>query len=103
MGFGALHALEPGHGKTLVAAYLVGERGTAWHALVLGLTVTASHTIGVFALGAIALFASHYIVPEQLYPWLSLFSGFLIASVGSSLLRQAWFRSLAMRLSAPFS
>lgn len=94
MGFGALHALEPGHGKTLVAAYLVGERGTAWHALILGLTVTASHTIGVFALGAIALFASHYIVPEQLYPWLSLVSGFLIASVGMSLLRQAWFRSL---------
>ena len=94
MGFGALHALEPGHGKTLVAAYLVGERGTAWHALVLGLTVTVSHTVGVFALGAIALFASHYIVPEQLYPWLSLVSGFLIVSVGMSLLRQAWFRSL---------
>ena len=94
MGFGALHALEPGHGKTLVAAYLVGERGTAWHALVLGLTVTVSHTIGVFALGVIALFASHYIVPEQLYPWLSLVSGFLIVNVGMSLLRQAWFRSL---------
>ena len=51
MGFGALHALEPGHGKTLVAAYFVGERGTAWHALLLGLTVTASHTIGCLRLG----------------------------------------------------
>jgi len=89
MGFGALHALEPGHGKTLVAAYLVGERGTAWHALVLGLTVTASHTTGVFALGAVALFASHYVVPEQLYPWLSLISGLLIAGMGGILLRQA--------------
>jgi ABC-type nickel/cobalt efflux system permease component RcnA len=94
MGFGALHALEPGHGKTLVAAYLVGERGTAWHALLLGLTVTASHTIGVFALGAVALFASHYIVPEQLYPWLNLVSGLLIAGMGGILLRQACLRSL---------
>ncbi|MBM4259301.1 MAG: hypothetical protein FJ147_25795 [Deltaproteobacteria bacterium] len=94
MGFGALHALEPGHGKTLVAAYLVGERGTAWHALLLGLTVTISHTIGVFALGAVALFASQYIVPEQLYPWLNLVSGLLIAGMGGILLRQACLRSL---------
>ena len=94
MGFGALHALEPGHGKTLVAAYLVGERGTAWHALLLGLTVTASHTIGVFVLGAVALFASQYIVPEQLYPWLNLVSGLLITGMGGILLRQACLRSL---------
>jgi nickel/cobalt transporter (NicO) family protein len=94
MAFGALHALEPGHGKTLVAAYLVGERGTAWHALLLGLTVTVSHTIGVFALGAVALFASHYVLPEQLYPWLNLVSGLLIAGMGGILLRQACLRSL---------
>jgi ABC-type nickel/cobalt efflux system permease component RcnA len=94
MGFGALHALEPGHGKTLVAAYLVGQRGTALHALLLGLTVTVSHTISVFALGAVALFASHYLVPEQLYPWLNLVSGLLIAGMGGILLRQACLRSL---------
>ena len=82
MGLGALHALEPGHGKTIVAAYLVGSRGTAAHALLLGLIVTASHTAGVFALGAITLYASRYIVPEQLYPWLGLFSGFMIAGLG---------------------
>lgn len=93
IGLGAFHALEPGHGKTLVAAYLVGSRGTAWHALLLGLTVTASHTIGVFALGAVALFASHYIVPERLYPWLGFISGILIASMGIVLLKQAWLRS----------
>jgi nickel/cobalt exporter len=89
-GLGAFHALEPGHGKTLVAAYLVGSRGTAWHALVLGLTVTVSHTIGVYALGAVALFAAHYVLPEQLYPWLGLLSGLLIAGVGIVLLTQAW-------------
>jgi ABC-type nickel/cobalt efflux system permease component RcnA len=43
-GLGAFHALEPGHGKTVVAAYLVGARGTAQHALWLGLIVTATHT-----------------------------------------------------------
>ena len=72
LGLGALHALEPGHGKTIVAAYLVGSRGTARHAFLLGLIVTASHTAGVFALGAITLYASRYIVPEQLYPWLGV-------------------------------
>ncbi len=90
IGLGALHALEPGHGKTLVAAYLVGSQGTAWHALLLGLTVTASHTIGVYALGGVALFASHYVLPEQLYPWLGFSSGLLIMGMGVVLLTRAW-------------
>ncbi|MBI3246463.1 MAG: sulfite exporter TauE/SafE family protein [Deltaproteobacteria bacterium] len=89
VGLGAFHALEPGHGKTLVAAYLVGSRGTAWHALILGLTVTVSHTIGVYALGGVALFASHYILPEQLYPWLGLTSGLLIVGTGLFLFGRA--------------
>lgn len=89
VGLGAFHALEPGHGKTLVAAYLVGSQGTAWHALILGLTVTASHTAGVYALGGVALFASHYILPEQLYPWLGFASGVLIMGMGIVLLRRA--------------
>ena len=54
---GALHALSPGHGKTVVGAYLVGSRGTARHAAFLGLTVTITHTLGVFALGLVTLFA----------------------------------------------
>jgi ABC-type nickel/cobalt efflux system permease component RcnA len=87
-GLGALHALEPGHGKTVVAAYLVGTRGTAWHAVVLGLAVTLSHTAGVYLLGALVLYASSYVVPERLYPWLAVSSGLLIAGVGIALLRQ---------------
>jgi ABC-type nickel/cobalt efflux system permease component RcnA len=86
IGLGGLHALEPGHGKTIVAAYLVGSRGTARHAVLLGMIVTASHTAGVFALGAITLYASRYIVPEQLYPWLGAFSGITIASLGCYML-----------------
>jgi nickel/cobalt exporter len=82
---GAFHALEPGHGKTVVAAYLVGSRGTARHAVILGLIVTASHTAGVYLLGAVTFYASQHIVPEQLYPWLSLGSGLTIAVLGAVL------------------
>ncbi len=81
-GLGALHALEPGHGKTIVAAYLVGSRGTARHAVLLGIVVTAAHTAGVFLLGAVTLYASRYIVPEQLYPWLGAISGLSVAGLG---------------------
>jgi ABC-type nickel/cobalt efflux system permease component RcnA len=94
MFLGAGHALTPGHGKTVVAAYLVGSRGTAKHAVFLGLTVTATHTAGVFALGFIAMFASKYILPGDLYPWLSLVSGLIVVFIGVSLLttriRGAW-------------
>jgi ABC-type nickel/cobalt efflux system permease component RcnA len=81
-GLGALHALEPGHGKTIVAAYLVGSRGTARHAVLLGLVVTASHTAGVYLLGVITLYASRYIVPDQLYPWLGAISGLSVVAMG---------------------
>ena len=75
MVWGAGHALTPGHGKTIVAAYLIGSRSTPWHALYLGLTVTLTHTLGIFALGLVALFASQYVLPEQLYPWLGVIRG----------------------------
>jgi len=81
-GLGALHALEPGHGKTIVAAYLVGSRGTAKHAVLLGIVVTAAHTAGVFLLGALTLYASRFMVPEQLYPWLGALSGLSVAGIG---------------------
>src|SRR5215470_8516184 len=78
-------ALEPGHGKTMVAAYLVGARGTARDALYLGLIVTATHTAGVYLLGAATLYASHYVVPERLYPWMGVISGLIIAALGGYL------------------
>jgi nickel/cobalt exporter len=87
MFWGAAHAFSPGHGKSIVAAYLVGSRGTPRHAVFLGLTVTVTHTIGVFALGLITLSLSAFIVPDQLYPWLTLVSALLIVAVGLSVLR----------------
>jgi ABC-type nickel/cobalt efflux system permease component RcnA len=85
--WGAFHALSPGHGKSMVAAYLVGTRGTARHALALGATVTIAHTAGVFALGLITLALSQYVLPEDLYPWLTLASGLLVVGVGVTVLR----------------
>src|ERR1700727_2819391 len=89
-GLGALHALEPGHGKTIVAAYLAGSRGTARHAVLLGIVVTAAHTAGVYLLGALTLYASRYIVPEHLYPWLGAISGLSVAVLGIFIFLRHW-------------
>jgi nickel/cobalt transporter (NicO) family protein len=88
--WGMAHALSPGHGKTIVAAYLVGRRGTPWHAAALGAIVTATHTIGVFALGLVTLALSAFIVPEQLYPWLNLVSGVLVVAIGATVFRSRY-------------
>ena len=82
LGLGMIHALTPGHGKSIVAAYLVGSRGRARHALYLGATVTVSHTIGVFALGLVTLSLSAWILPEDVYPWLTLTSGVTVVVIG---------------------
>jgi ABC-type nickel/cobalt efflux system permease component RcnA len=84
--WGAAHALSPGHGKTIVTAYLVGSRGTPWHAALLGLITTVTHTAGVFALGGVTLLLSNWIVPDQLYPWLDLSAGLLVVGVGAAVL-----------------
>jgi nickel/cobalt transporter (NicO) family protein len=95
--WGALHALSPGHGKTIVAGYLVGTRGTSRHAVILGLTVTATHMVAVFALGLVTLAASQYILPEQLYPWLGVASGLLVVCIGFNVMRSRFRRWRALR------
>lgn len=79
---GAIHALSPGHGKALVAAYLVGSRGTLKHAVILGIIVTITHISSVVIIGLIALIAARYFVPEYYYPFISLLSGILIVGIG---------------------
>lgn len=83
---GAAHALTPGHGKTIVAAYLVGSRGRVLDAVYLGIVVTVTHTASVFVLGLAALYASGRIAMERIFPVLSLASGVLVAGVGLWLL-----------------
>jgi nickel/cobalt transporter (NicO) family protein len=85
---GAAHALTPGHGKTIVAAYLVGSRGTLKHAAFLGAMVTFTHTISVFLLGLATLFLFHYVVPERITQWLGAISGLSIVAVGAWMLRK---------------
>jgi ABC-type nickel/cobalt efflux system permease component RcnA len=88
--WGAAHALSPGHGKTIVTAYLVGRRGRMRDAVVLGGIVTVTHTIGVFALGFVTLALSEWIVPEHLYPWLNAVAGLSVITIGLTVLRSRY-------------
>jgi ABC-type nickel/cobalt efflux system permease component RcnA len=88
-GLGALHALEPGHGKSVAAAYLVGTRSTPKHAILLGTTVTVTHTFSVFLMGLVTLFLSSFIVPERLFPYLGLISAFIVIVMGFSMIVNA--------------
>jgi ABC-type nickel/cobalt efflux system permease component RcnA/Tol biopolymer transport system component len=90
LALGALHALTPGHGKTVVAAYLVGSRGTTRHAVALGSIVTLTHTGSVFLLGIVTLVASRYILPTSIIPVLEVLSGLLIVGLGLYLLWQRY-------------
>jgi ABC-type nickel/cobalt efflux system permease component RcnA len=85
-GLGVVHAVSPGHGKTIMAAYLVGAKGSSRQAVGLGLAVTISHTLGVLVLAGITLAASSILPPERLYPILGVSSGGLVILIGSSLL-----------------
>ena len=79
---GGLHALTPGHGKAIVAAYLVGSKGRVIDAVFLGFVVTFTHTFSVIALGVVMLVAGSF-APDDVVPWLSLFSGILIVGIGA--------------------
>ena len=87
-GLGGAHALEPGHGKTIVAAYLVGSRGTMKHAALLGAVVTFTHTISVFLLGLAMLVLSKSIVPGNVIKTLEIASGLSIVAIGAMLFYQ---------------
>jgi ABC-type nickel/cobalt efflux system permease component RcnA len=83
IALGAFHALTPGHGKTVMAAYLVGTRGTRAQAFFLAVAVALSHTVGVLALAALTLAGSAVLAPERVYPYLSAISGTLILALGT--------------------
>jgi nickel/cobalt exporter len=87
---GALHALTPGHGKTLLAAYLVGDRGTPREAVALGVTITITHTAAVLALGTAVLAAGRWIVPGVAVPLLTVGAGVAVLVLGLRLVRRRW-------------
>jgi ABC-type nickel/cobalt efflux system permease component RcnA len=98
LGFGAVHALAPGHGKTVMAAYLVGTRGRPRDAVLLGGIVSFMHTASVLVLGAVLFQVSRRVAPDEIYPWLKLASGAAIAVYGAALIivrRRAWHRQAA--------
>ena len=86
LGFGALHAVGPGHGKTLMAAYLVGAGGLARQAVAVGGAVAVMHTASVLALGVLVLSLERTFPPERVYPWLGLASGLVALGLGAALL-----------------
>jgi nickel/cobalt transporter (NicO) family protein len=86
VGVGAVHALGPGHGKTLIGAYLVGSEGTVRQAALVGLAVSVMHTASVLALGLLVLTAERLLPPERVYPWLGLASGLVALGLGTALL-----------------
>lgn len=88
MALGALHAFEPGHGKSIIAAYMIGTKGRAIDGIILGFIVTFTHTFSVIILGIIAKFLSQSFTDDQLHVWLGLFSSLLILAVGLWMLRE---------------
>jgi nickel/cobalt exporter len=99
MSLGAAHALTPGHGKTVMAAYLVGSRGTARHAVALGLTVTIAHTVGVVLLAVVVLSVSR-VTPESFNHVAGIVSGLLVVSIGAWLFLRQGLPVIRARLAA---
>lgn len=87
---GILHAIEPGHGKTVVAAYLVGTRGRNTDAVILGVVVTFTHTFSIIVLAVIAKFTSRYYSEEVLHSYLGIVSSLIILGIGIWMLRTRW-------------
>ena len=86
VGLGGMHALAPGHGKTIMAGYLVGAGSRMREAVIIGLSVTITHTAGVVLLGTLLVFTDRF-APETVYPWMTIASGLLAMIVGVTLLR----------------
>ncbi len=91
---GAAHSLEPGHGKTVVAAYLVGSRGRNIDALILGLVVTFTHSFSIILLGLVAKASSRYFTDQELHGYLGIVASLIILGIGLWMLRSRW---LSMR------
>jgi nickel/cobalt transporter (NicO) family protein len=89
MLLGALHALEPGHSKTMIAAFIVATRGSVAQAVLLGLSAAVSHSLLIWALAAAALIYGNQYISADMEPYLQLVSGIIIIGIGASILVRA--------------
>lgn len=87
---GIAHSIEPGHGKTVVAAYLVGSKGRNLDAVILGLTVTFTHSFSIIVLGVLAKLSSKYFTDQQLHGYLGIVASLLILGIGLWMLKVRW-------------
>ncbi|OGW37071.1 MAG: hypothetical protein A2Y97_01670 [Nitrospirae bacterium RBG_13_39_12] len=87
---GMMHSLEPGHGKTVVAAYLVGSRGRNLDALILGLVVTFTHSFSIIILAVVAKFTSRYFSDQVLHTYLGIVASIIILGIGLWMLKTRW-------------
>lgn len=95
---GALHALEPGHSKSMMAAFIVTVRGTPWQAVVLGICAAVGHTLIIFVLAVVGLSLGDQLILDKAEPWLILASGLLIVIIALRIfVRIAWPREASHR------
>lgn len=80
---GALHGLEPGHSKTMIAAYIVAVRGTVFQAVLLGISAAASHSIIVWVLAGVALSAGNALIAETAEPYFMIASGTIVLAIAA--------------------
>ncbi|MBA3936210.1 MAG: sulfite exporter TauE/SafE family protein [Planctomycetes bacterium] len=90
LGLGALHALEPGHSKTLIAAYLIGTKGTKWDAFLLGVSAATTHSLIVIAIAVSALWLGKEVFTDQVSHWLQIASGVFVILIGAWMLWRRW-------------
>jgi nickel/cobalt transporter (NicO) family protein len=79
---GFLHAFTPGHGKSLVGAYLVANQGTIFQALGLGIIVTLTHTLSIYVFGGLASVAAYLFIPSRIIPLMTICTGGLVLGIG---------------------
>jgi nickel/cobalt transporter (NicO) family protein len=95
---GAVHAATPGHGKTIAAAYIVGARGRPADAVVLGVFVTLSHTVGIVLVAVLAALGAAWAVPARVEAYLAALTGLLVVGIGLWMLRGQWAALSSARL-----
>lgn len=101
VALGMGHAFAPGHGKTVMAAYLIGEGGTAWHAVILGIVVTITHTWSVILLGLVTLYFEGFVSETQVNFWTGILSGAIIIGIGATMFRRRYHLLLASAQGSP--